>query len=104
MNVIEAEFKKHSSVFERANAEIDSMATLDAKTLSVYRMWQAGDDLKGKFSKSGLYRYRSALLPHGIDIFIPSNVIRFEPKTRVIALSAAVAPDWYDLPAIQKAA
>lgn len=104
MNVIEAEFKRHTSVFERSTAELDSMAQLDSKVLSVYRMWQAGDDLKNKFSKSALYRHRSALLPHGIDIFIPSNVIRFEPKTRVIALSAAVAPDWYDLPAIQKAA
>lgn len=104
MNVIEVEFKKHSSVFERATAETDSLSQLDGKTLAVYRMWQAGDDLKSKFSKSPLYRYRAALLPHGIDIFIPSNVIRFEPKTRVIALSAAVPPDWYSLPAISKAA
>lgn len=104
MNVIELEFKKHASVFERANAEIDSLAHMDGKALAVYRMWQAGDDLKSKFGKSQLYAHRKTLLPHGIDIFIPSNVIRFEPKTRVIALSAAVAPDWYDLPAIQKAA
>ena len=105
MNVIEAEFKKHSSVFERANAELDTMCQLEAKTLSLYRMWQAGDDIKAKYSKSALYRHRSLLLPHGIDIFIPSNVIRFEPKTRVIALSAAVAPDWYQLPpVIQRAA
>lgn len=100
MNVIEVEFKKHSSVFERATAEVDSLASLDAKTLAVYRMWQAGDDLKNKFTKSPLYRYRSALLPHGIDIFIPSNVVRFEPKTRVIALSAAIPPDWYQLPSV----
>jgi hypothetical protein len=100
MNVIEHEFKKHSSVFERANAEIDSMAELDGKALAVYRMWQAGDDLKVKLSKSALYRHRALLLPHGIDIMIPSNVIRFEPKTRVIALSAAVPPDWYCLPSV----
>ena len=100
MNVIEREFKKHSSVFERATAEIDSMAELDGKALAVYRMWQAGDDLKNKFGKSQLYAHRKTLLPHGIDIFIPSNVLRFEPKTRVIALSAAVPPDWYSLPPV----
>jgi hypothetical protein len=100
MNVIELEFKKHSSVFERATAEVDSLASLEAKTLAVYRMWQAGDDVKNKFSKSAIYRHRSALLAHGIDIFIPSNVIRFEPKTRVIALTAAIPPDWYQLPSV----
>lgn len=100
MKVIEAEFKRHASVFERATAEVDSLAELKGKTLAIYRMWQAGDDLKNKFGKSQLYAHRKALLPHGIDIFIPSNVIRFEPKTRVIALSAAVAPDWYVLPPV----
>lgn len=100
MNVIEVEFKKHASVFERATAEVDSLASLDAKTLAVYRMWQAGDDVKAKYKKSQLYAHRTALLPHGIDIFIPSNVIRFEPKTRVIALSAAIPPDWYQLPSV----
>lgn len=104
MNVIEVEFKKHASVFERSTAELDSMSQLEGKALAIYRMWQAGDDLKSKFAKSQLYAHRKTLLPHGIDIFIPSNVKRFEPKTRVIALSAAVPPDWYTLPAIQKAA
>ena len=101
MNVIEVEFKKHTSVFERASAEVDSLAALDGKTLAVYRMWQAGDDVKAKFKKSQLYAHRAALLPHGIDIFISSNVVRFEPKTRVIALCAAVAPDWYSLPVVR---
>lgn len=105
MNVIQAEFKKHTSVFERATAEVDSLSELGGKSLAIYRMWQAGDDLKSKFGKSQLYAHRKALLPHGIDIFIPSNIVRFEPKTRVIALSAAVAPDWYQLPpVIQRAA
>jgi hypothetical protein len=63
-------------------------------------MWQAGADVKNKFSKSAFYRHSSALLAHGIDIFNPSNVIRFEPKTRVIALTAAIPPDWYQLPSV----
>lgn len=104
MNVIELEFKKHASVFERATAEIDSMSELKGKELAIYRMWQAGDNIKTKYSVPTLYRYRKALLPHGIDIFIPSNVLRFEPRTRVISLSAAIPPDWYDLPEVTRKA
>lgn len=100
MKVIEVEFKKHSSVFERATAEVDSLASLNGKALAIYRMWQAGDDLKSKFGKSQLYAHRKTLLPYGVDIFIPSNVVRFEPKTRVITLSAAIPPDWYQLPSV----
>ncbi len=102
MSVIEAEFRKHTVVFERSNkdAEIDVMSDLDHKTLSIYRMWQAGDFVKGKFSKSALYRFRSKLLPYGVDILIPNNVSRLEPKIRVIRLATAVMPDWYDLPTI----
>lgn len=101
MNVIEVEFKKHSSVFERATAEVDSLASLDGQALAVYRLWQAGDDLKSKYKKTFLYKYRAILLKHGIDIFIPSNVVRFEPKTRVITLAAAIPPDWYSLPPVR---
>lgn len=101
MAVIEVEFRKHTSVFERATAEIDELANLDNKTLSVYRMWQAGDFIKHKLSKSVFYRRRALLLPYGIDIAIESNVKRFEPKTRVISLSAAVPPDWYSLPPVK---
>lgn len=100
MNVIEVEFKKHSAVFERSTAEVDSLSQLSGKALAIYRMWQAGDDLKSKFGKTQLYAHRKTLLPHGIDIFIPSNVIRFEPKTRVITLAAAIPPDWYSLPSV----
>lgn len=104
MNVIIGEFRKHCAVFERATAEVDSLVNLEPKTLAVYRMWQAGDDLRSKFSKSAIYRHRAALLPHGIDIFVASNVVRFEPKTRVIALAAAVPPGWYSLPSVSRKA
>ena len=61
-------------------------------------MWQAGDDLASKYSRATLYRYRAKLLPYGVDIAIKSNVIKFEPKTRVIKLGPVSRPDFYEFP------
>lgn len=102
MTVIEAEFKRHTSVFERADAEHDFLSELPRATLATYRMWQAGDNLKIKLGKSQYYAHRNKLLPFGIDIAIPSSVVRFEPKTRVITLSAVTPPDWYSLPSVRE--
>ena len=101
MKVIEAEFNKCAEVFTRANAQMDDLEHLPRATLAVYRMWQAGDNLKEKVKKSQFYAHRKALLPFGIDIAIPSNVLRFEPPTRVITLSAMTPPDWYSLPPVR---
>lgn len=101
MSVIEAEFNKCAQVFTRANAQMDDLEHLPRATLAVYRMWQAGDNLKEKVRKSQFYAHRKALLPFGIDIAIPSNVLRFDPPTRVITLSAMTPPDWYSLPPVR---
>lgn len=102
MPTIEAEFRKCSEVFERANAEMDDLEHLPRATLAVYRMWQAGDDIKTKVQKSQFYEQRKKLLPYGIDISIPSNVVQFVPRTRVITLSASTnPPDWYQLPPVR---
>lgn len=101
MKVIEAEFNACAQVFTRANAPIDELEHLPRETLAAYRMWQAGDDVKTKIKKSQLYVHRKRLLSHGIDILIPSNVVRFTPPTRVITLSALTPPDWYSLPPVR---
>jgi II/X family phage/plasmid replication protein len=101
MNIIHAEFKKHTAVFERAECDVDELTFESKSVLSVYRMWQAGDDLRIKMKKSQLYKYRSELLKFGIDIFIPNNIYQYKPKTRIIALSAAVKPDWYSMPDVE---
>lgn len=87
MKVIEAEFNA-CAIFTRANAPIDELEHLPRETLAAYRMWQAGDDVKTKIKKSQLYVHRKRLLSHGIDILIPSNVVRF---TRPLA-SSPVSP------------
>lgn len=98
MRHLEKDFIQRQEVFTRANCEADQLSTLDKTTLGVYRMWQAGDDLTSKFSRSAFYRYRSALLPFGIDIAVKSNVINFQPRVKVIQLSPAPMPSFYQLP------
>ncbi|MDO9482963.1 MAG: phage/plasmid replication protein, II/X family [Hydrogenophaga sp.] len=98
MSKLEADFKERQTVFTRANCDVEDISSLDAKTLAVYRMWEAGDDITQKLSRSAFYRYRAALLPFGVDIAIKSNVIKFQPKTRVIKLEAVKMPDFYKMP------
>jgi Phage replication protein CRI/Phage X family len=99
MRHLEADFVVRQDVFTRANCEADELASLDKNTLSCYRMWQAGDDITSKYKKSQFYKLRSALLPHGVDIAVKSNVLNFQPRVRVIKLSPCVVPDFYQLSA-----
>lgn len=92
------DFETRKEVFTRATCEQDQLTDLDLKTLAVYRMWQAGDDLTTKVSRATFYRHRRSLLSHGIDIAIKSNVIKFEPRTRVITLAPVPVPAFYERP------
>lgn len=92
------DFENRKSVFTRANCDVDELTDLDAKTLAVYRMWQAGDDLTSKFKKTAFYKHRSRLLPYGVDIARKSNVVAFQPRTRVITLGPVSPPSFYERP------
>lgn len=98
MAVIHADFETRKEVFTRAKLDVDHLADLEPKLLSVYRMWQAGDDLTKKYSKPTFYRHRAKLLPFGVDISIASNVAQFTPKTRVITLGPCTPPAFYERP------
>jgi hypothetical protein len=98
MHQLNIDFESRKEVFTRTNAEIDRISEIDQKFLATYRMWQAGDDLTSKLSRATFYRHRSALLPYGVDIAVKSNVLKFEPKTRVIKLGPCTPPPFYKLP------
>lgn len=98
MRHLEKDFLQRQEVFTRSNCEVDHLAALDKHALACYRMWQAGDDLVTKFSKSQFYKNRARLLPFGVDIAVKSNVSKFEPRVRVIKLAPATMPDFYQLP------
>jgi II/X family phage/plasmid replication protein len=98
MGRLEQDFIERQSVFTRTTCEADQLSELTKNTLSVYRMWQAGDDLVSKYSKAQFYRHRSALLPFGVDIAIKSNVLNFTPRVKVIQLGPCAVPSFYELP------
>ncbi|MEN9373028.1 MAG: hypothetical protein RIR79_580 [Pseudomonadota bacterium] len=98
MKQINLDFEERKSVMSRTQLDIDCLADLDAKSLAVYRMWQAGDDLSTKFKKSQFYKYRKALMPYGLDIAIPNNVIQFRPRIRVVTLGSISPPAFYQRP------
>jgi II/X family phage/plasmid replication protein len=58
--------------------------------------WEAGHDLRSMFSKSGFYKFRAELLPHGIDIatLMPKEVSNVVPLYRVLEAKPAQVPDW----------
>lgn len=98
MNQLELDFAERKSVFTRADCDVDQLTDLEPKTLAMYRMWQAGDDITSKCSRATFYRLRARLLPYGVDIAIKSNVLKFQPKTRVITLGPVAPPDFYERP------
>lgn len=98
MQTLTADFKERQTVFTRFTCDIDEISSLDKPTLAIYRMWEAGDDVLSKCSRASFYRHRAKLLPYGVDIAVKSNVIKFQPKTRVIKLESVKMPDFYKLP------
>lgn len=96
MAVIFKDFEKRKEVFTRSNIDFDDMTVLPAKLLSVYRMWAAGDDITSKYSRSQFYKHRKALLGYGVDIAIRGKVTAFPIRTRVLTLSHAVPPAFYE--------
>lgn len=70
---------------------------LPARLQLAYSAWLRGDDLRVTLPRKTFYRYRKALLEHGIDIGTlqarepKSNVI---PMIRLIELRPAPVPEW----------
>lgn len=95
MAVIYKDFEKRKEVFTRSNIDFDDMSVLPAKLLAVYRMWAAGDDITSKYSRSQFYKHRKALLGYGVDIAIRGKVTSLPIRTRVLTLSHAIPPLFY---------
>lgn len=101
MRQLEIDFEDRKAILTRNSAECDDFSLLPKPVLATLRMWQSGDDIS-KLSRATFYRHRKALLPYGVDIAVKSNVVRFQPKTRVIKLGPVSMPEWYELPKIER--
>lgn len=78
----------------RLSAEV--MDTLRPALRAAVAAWESGHDLRTIYSKSGFYKFRAELLPHGIDIAtrMPREVSNVVPLYRVLEAKPAQVPDW----------
>jgi hypothetical protein len=102
MRQIECDFEERRGILSRCSAEVDDLSSLPKALLSTLRMWQAGDDIVSKLSRPTFYRHRRGLLAVGVDIAIKSNVTQLKTRTKVITLGLLTAPDFYQLPEIER--
>lgn len=88
-------FEDRQAVMQRAEHSHDDLEHLPNAFRRTARDYLAGDNLAGRMGASTFRRHRAALLPYGLDIAVPRNVINFQPKVRVIELRPLSAPSWY---------
>lgn len=88
-------FEDRAAVLSRAEHSVDEVAQLPRHLRATARDYLAGMDVASMVSRATFYRHRSALLPFGIDLAV-RNVQPFVPRVRVIELTRAVAPTWYE--------
>lgn len=74
----------------------DVVESLRPTLRAVVAAWEAGHDLRAMFSKSGFYKFRAELLPHGLDIatLVPREVSNVVPLYRVLEAKPVGVPEW----------
>ncbi|TWQ60017.1 hypothetical protein FQJ89_23000, partial [Xanthomonas vasicola] len=79
-----------------ANLSADILDNLRPSLRMAYQSWEAGTDLRSILPHRTFYKYRSELLPHGIDIatLVPRNVSNVVPLFRTLEAVPAPVPDW----------
>jgi len=79
-----------------AHLSADVLGSLRPTLRAVVAAWEAGHDLRAMFSKSGFYKFRAELLPHGLDIatLVPREVSNVVPLYRVLEAKPVSVPDW----------
>lgn len=96
MGQLIALFNSECGVMTRAERSTDDLDELPKALRSTARDYLAGMDCRQTLSRATFYRHRSALLPFGLDIAM-RNVQPFKPRVRVVQLTRAEVPSWYQL-------
>jgi II/X family phage/plasmid replication protein len=81
---------------------LSTLAELPPRLRVVVQAWEAGSDLRQALPHRTFYRYRSQLLPFGIDIHtvVPKEHSNVVPLMRVLEAVPAAIPAWaYGTPA-----
>jgi len=76
--------------------EDDVLNNFRASLRLAYQSWEAGADLREILPHRTFYKYRSELLPHGIDIatLVPREISNVVPLYKVLEAKPVGIPDW----------
>lgn len=70
---------------------------------SIHTDWLNHDDIKKRYEKSSIYKYRKILLSLGVDILQPCDISKIALRVEKFTWKPIQAPDWYIMPTRQKA-
>lgn len=92
---------KGGAIMKRCSDYVD-LADLPARAQDVYHAYMSGENLKDRhgWSNRTYRRYRKMLLPVGVDIYEKLNVTALKVRPRIIELTPATMPDFYQLPSV----
>lgn len=91
-------FQENAGVMTRAERSTDDLDELPRHLRATARDYLAGMDVRSTLSRPTFYRHRRELLTYGLDIAM-RNVSPFQPRVRVVELTPATVPSWYQLAA-----
>lgn len=79
-----------------AHLSADVLDTLRPALRIAYQAWESGSDLRALLPHRTFYKYRSELLPHGVDIatLVPREVSNVVPLFKVLEAVPVDVPDW----------
>lgn len=90
-------YDEKTQVIRRISSDVDAFdfSSLPLRAAGVAREYLAGSDVRARMSVASFYRYRSQLLPFGLDIASPHKIRAIQPRIKLIELTPMPAPDWY---------
>lgn len=91
------EFFRKLSVPDNIELPLPTLESLSPRLRLAYSAWLRGDDLRATLPRKTFYRYRKAMLDHGVDILTvrPSDpASNVTPMLRILELKPVGVPDW----------
>jgi len=91
------EFMGKLNVPDNIEPPLPTLESLSPRLRLAYSAWMRGDDLRATLPARTFYRYRKAMLDHGVDILTvrpsdPSSNVT--PMLRFLELKPASVPEW----------
>lgn len=79
-----------------AHLSAEVLGSLRPALRVAYQAWESGSDLRAVLPHRTFYKYRSELLPHGVDIatLVPREVSNVVPLFKVLEAVPVSVPDW----------